>query len=50
MNQPFDFFITTLPPTRQADYYLGCLNASVFIDFNCSDENLIYLIRISFDG
>ncbi|MCP4439366.1 MAG: hypothetical protein GY810_10540 [Aureispira sp.] len=50
MNQNFDFFKTTMPKTRKADYYLGCLNGSVFIDFNCSEDNCIYLCRISFDG
>jgi len=50
MKQNFDFFRTTMPETRKADFYLGCLDGSVFIDFNCSNENLIYLRRISFDG
>ena len=39
-----------MPETRKADYYLGCLDSSVFIDFNRSDDNRIYLCRISFDG
>ncbi|MFN7116236.1 MAG: hypothetical protein ACK4TA_05515 [Saprospiraceae bacterium] len=50
MNQNFDFFKITLPETRKADYYLGCLDGSVFIDFNRSEDNRIYLRRISFDG
>ena len=50
MTQIFDFFKTTMPKTRKADYYLGALGGSVFIDFNRSDDNLIYLCRISFDG
>jgi hypothetical protein len=50
MNQNFEFFQTTMPDSRKADYYLGCLNSSVFIDFNRSEDNRIYLRRISFDG
>jgi hypothetical protein len=50
MNQDFEFFKTTMPNTRKADYYLGCLDSSVFIDFNRSEDNRIYLRRISFDG
>jgi hypothetical protein len=46
----FGFFKTTMPKTRSADFYLGCLDGSVFLDFNLSDENLILLRRISFDG
>ena len=50
MNKDFDFFKTTMPETRKADYYLGCLEGSVFIDFNRTPDNRIYLVRISFDG
>ena len=50
MKQDFDFFKETMPHTRKADYYLGCLDSSVFLDFNRSEDNLIYLVRISFDG
>ena len=39
-----------MPESRKADFYLGCLDGSVFIDFNQSSENLISLCRISFDG
>ncbi|SIR51193.1 hypothetical protein SAMN05421545_3977 [Pontibacter lucknowensis] len=39
-----------MPETRKADYYLGCLDGSVFIDFNRTKDNRIYLVRISFDG
>lgn len=46
----YDFFKTTMPQTRKADYYLGCLDSSVFIDFNLNKDNQIYLRRISFDG
>ncbi|TAF64252.1 MAG: hypothetical protein EAZ55_11710 [Cytophagales bacterium] len=46
----FDFFRTTMPKTRKADFYLGCLEGSVFIDFNYSSKRRIYLCRISFDG
>ncbi len=50
MNKDFDFFKTSMPQTRKADYYLGCLDSSVFIDFDRSIDNLIFLVRISFDG
>lgn len=50
MNQDFDFFKTTMPLSRKADFYLGCLDGSVFIDFNFTDDKLINLCRISFDG
>lgn len=46
----YDFFKTTMPQTRKADFYLGCLDSSVFIDFNLNNNNQIYLQRISFDG
>jgi len=39
-----------MPDTRKADLYLGCLDGSVFIDFNLTSDNLISLCRISFDG
>ncbi|MBN8835651.1 MAG: hypothetical protein J0I09_00175 [Sphingobacteriia bacterium] len=39
-----------MPDTRKADFYLGCLDGSVFIDFNQSSDRLISLCRISFDG
>ena len=39
-----------MPNSRQADFYLGCLDGSVFLDFNCTTDKLIYLCRISFDG
>lgn len=39
-----------MPKTRKADYHLGCLNGSVFIDFNNYKSNYICLKRISFDG
>ena len=50
MDQEFDFFKTEMPETRKADFYLGCLDSSVFIDFNLTSDNLISLCRISFDG
>jgi hypothetical protein len=50
MKTDFDFFKTSMPESRKADFYLGCLNGSVFLDFNQSRENLISLRRISFDG
>ena len=39
-----------MPETRKADVYLGCLDGSVFFDFNISKDNFISLVRISFDG
>ncbi|MGS2727990.1 hypothetical protein ACU8DI_15395, partial [Psychroserpens sp. BH13MA-6] len=50
MNKDFYFFKTILPKTRIADYCLGCLDSSVFIDFNRTEDNCISIIRISFDG
>lgn len=50
MDEEMIFFKTIMPKTRKADYYLGCLDSSVFLDFNVSNENLVFLIRISFDG
>jgi len=50
MNRDFDFFKTTMPKSRKADYYLGCLGGSVFIDFDSTKKKLINLCRISFDG
>lgn len=44
------FFKTSMPESRKADFYLGCLDGAVFIDFNLSEANLISLCRISFDG
>lgn len=44
------FSITTMPPTRPADYYLCYLDGCVFIDFNKNQTQQIQLIRISFDG
>lgn len=46
----YDFFKTTMPQTRKADFYLGCLDSCVFIDFNLNNNDQIYLQRISFDG
>lgn len=46
----FDFFKTTMPKTRKADFYLGCLDSSVFMDFNLAKDQRIFLKRISFDG
>jgi hypothetical protein len=50
MNDEFEFFITTMPASRPADYYIGCLGGSVYIDFDNYDNEHIYLKRISFDG
>jgi hypothetical protein len=50
MGQYFDFFKTTMPDSRKADLYLGCIDGSVFLDFNYTTDNRINLCRISFDG
>ncbi|MBL7835114.1 MAG: hypothetical protein JNK18_14235 [Cyclobacteriaceae bacterium] len=50
MKRRFGFFKTTMPDSRKADFHLGCLEGSVFLDFNVTSEKRIYLIRISFDG
>lgn len=50
MEQVFDFYKTEMPDSRKAEFYLGCLDGSVFIDFNKSNNNLISLCRISFAG
>lgn len=45
----YGFFKTTMPETRKADFYLGCFDGSVIIDFNLNSNNQVYLQRISFD-
>lgn len=50
MHKNFDFFKTNMPKSRKADYYLGCLDSSVFMDFNKNEHHQIYLRRISYDG
>ena len=50
MEQGFDFFKTTMPASRKADFYLGYFEGSVFLDFNITSEKRINLCRISFDG
>lgn len=50
MKQDFDFFKTTMPDSRKADFYLGCLDGCVFLDFNFTINKRINLCRISFDG
>lgn len=50
MTQDFGFFKTSMPESRKADFYLGCLEGSVFIDFNQTSGGQISLCRISFDG
>lgn len=44
------FFITSMPKSRPADYFLGYLDGCVFLDFINYDNNRICLKRISFDG
>ena len=50
LTQDFGFFKWTMPDSRKADFYLGCLDSCVFIDFNLTTDKLISLCRISFDG
>lgn len=50
MQGEFGFFTTVMPGSRPADYYLGCLDGSVFMDFDNCDNGCIRLSRISFDG
>lgn len=45
-----NFFITTMPSSRPADYYLSYHDGCVFIDFNNYDKERVFLKRISFDG
>lgn len=45
-----DFFKTTMPVSRIADYYLGCIDGAVFLDLNLNGNGQVYLQRISFDG
>lgn len=44
------FFITNMPSSRPADYYLGYMDGCVFLDFNNYGDDKICLARISFDG
>jgi hypothetical protein len=46
----FNFFRTTMPDSRKADFHLGCLDGCIFIDVDKSSDGLISLSRISFDG
>ena len=50
MNKDYDFLKTTMPDSRKADFYLGCLDGCVFLDFNLTADKQITLCRISFDG
>jgi hypothetical protein len=50
MNDELGFFITAMPKSRPAEYYLGYFGGSVFIDFNNCEDEQICMKRISFDG
>jgi len=50
MTINYNFFAASMPESRPADYYIGCLDGCVFIDFNNKQDDKIYLKRISFDG
>lgn len=49
MNEQL-FYITSMPESRLADYYLAYHDGCVFLDFNNHDNDRICLKRISFDG
>lgn len=46
----FNFYITDMPASRPADYYIGCLDGSVYMDFNNCKQGQICLVRISFNS
>ena len=50
MSMAGEFFIFQMPPSRPADYCLGYLDSSVFIDFDRFGDEQVRLVRISFDG
>lgn len=50
VNDDQGFFITAMPASRPADYYLGYLEGCVFMDFDNYGNDRIRLVRISFDG
>lgn len=50
MKPNFFFFKTIMPDSRKADFYLGCLDGCVYLDFIITDDKRIKLCRISFDG
>jgi hypothetical protein len=41
-------FITNMPASRIADYYISYMDGCVFIDFNNCSENLVCLKRIQY--
>jgi hypothetical protein len=49
-NNELEFFITAMPKSRSADYCLGYLGGSIFMDFDNYEDKRIRLKRISFDG
>ncbi len=49
-NTEFGFFITQMPDSRPASIHLGCLDGSVFIDFDFMGNGCLFLKGISFDG
>ncbi len=49
-KESMEFFIANMGPGRPADYYLGYMDSSVFLDFNNCDNGRVCLVRISFDG
>ncbi|WP_299229786.1 hypothetical protein [uncultured Psychroserpens sp.] len=50
MHKALDIYNVTLPNSRKADFHLSCLDSSVFIDYNYTENKKIALVRISFDG
>ncbi len=45
-----NFFVTAMPASRPADYYLGYMDGCIFLDFDNVEQNKVCLKRISFDG
>jgi len=50
MTDDLGLFLTAMPHTRPADYCLGCLGGSIFMDFENYEDERIRLKQISFDG
>ena len=48
MKKDFDFFKTEMPDSRKADFYLGYLDGSVFIDFNHNRQMKFYITKFDY--
>lgn len=49
MDNKFNFFKASMPTSRKADFYLGCIDSCVFLDFDLINKR-VFLTRISFDS